>query len=134
MAYELKDSGERREFKSGAVRDRQEGKGRFDLLPFLALKRLAQHFEAGAIKYTERNWEKGISISSFMDSALRHLSEFIVGKDDEPHLVAALWNISCAIETIERIKLGILPPELDDLPYILRKIKGGGKDVNEGSG
>lgn len=30
---ELKDSGERREFQSGAVRDIQEGKGRCDLLP-----------------------------------------------------------------------------------------------------
>lgn len=30
---ELKDSGERREFGTGAVRDRAEGKGRCDLLP-----------------------------------------------------------------------------------------------------
>ena len=30
---EIKDSGERREFLSGAVRDIQEGKGRCDLLP-----------------------------------------------------------------------------------------------------
>lgn len=30
---ELKDSGERREFESGALRDVQEGKGRCDLLP-----------------------------------------------------------------------------------------------------
>lgn len=30
---ELKDSGERRQFNSGAVRDIQEGKGRCDLLP-----------------------------------------------------------------------------------------------------
>ena len=30
---EIKDSGERRKFDSGAVRDMQEGKGRFDLVP-----------------------------------------------------------------------------------------------------
>lgn len=30
---EIKDSGARREFASGAVRDIQEGKGRFDLVP-----------------------------------------------------------------------------------------------------
>ena len=30
---EIKDSGERREFKTGAVRDIGEGKGRCDLLP-----------------------------------------------------------------------------------------------------
>jgi hypothetical protein len=33
MAYELKDSGARREFESGAVRDAADGKGRCDLLP-----------------------------------------------------------------------------------------------------
>lgn len=30
---EIKDSGERREFDTGAVRDMAEGKGRFDLMP-----------------------------------------------------------------------------------------------------
>ena len=29
----IKDSGERREFETGAVRDMAEGKGRFDLMP-----------------------------------------------------------------------------------------------------
>lgn len=31
---ELKDSGNRREFETGAVRDMQEGKGRMDLVPW----------------------------------------------------------------------------------------------------
>ena len=36
--YEMiKDSGNRREFESGAVRDIQEGKGRCDLLPLDAV-------------------------------------------------------------------------------------------------
>ena len=46
---ELKDSGKRTEFASGAVRDMHEGKGRFDLLPMCVLLRLAQHYERGAI-------------------------------------------------------------------------------------
>ena len=33
----LKDSGERRQFESGAVRDISEGKGRCDLLPLDAV-------------------------------------------------------------------------------------------------
>lgn len=33
MNYEIKDSGDRTEFKSGAVRDMKIGKGRCDLLP-----------------------------------------------------------------------------------------------------
>lgn len=36
----LKDSGERRQFESGAVRDIQEGKGRCDLLPLKELARM----------------------------------------------------------------------------------------------
>ena len=56
---ELQDSGERREFETGAVRDMAEGKGRCDLLPACALLRLSKHYEKGAKKYDERNWEKG---------------------------------------------------------------------------
>ena len=37
---ELKDSGNRREFSSGAVRDINEGKGRCDLLPLDVLGEL----------------------------------------------------------------------------------------------
>ena len=37
---ELKDSGARREFASGAVRDIAEGKGRCDLLPLGVVARL----------------------------------------------------------------------------------------------
>ena len=54
----IKDSGERREFSTGAVRDMAEGKGRCDLLPACAILRIARHFEAGAKKYDDRNWEK----------------------------------------------------------------------------
>lgn len=43
----IKDSGNRRKFATGAVRDIQEGKGRFDLLPMCVLLRLAKHYEEG---------------------------------------------------------------------------------------
>ena len=44
----IQDSGDRREFNTGAVRDMAEGKGRCDLLPACAVLRLAKHFESGA--------------------------------------------------------------------------------------
>lgn len=119
--YKILDSGERSEFPTGAVRDIQEGKGRFDLLPMWALIALAKHYEAGCVKYGDRNWEKGIPISRYMDSGIRHAIKHILGETDEPHLVAACWNFMCAIDTLERIKLGLLPKELDDLPYPLKK-------------
>ena len=119
---EIKDSGQRTEFETGAVRDAQGGKGRFDLLPKMTIWALAHHYEKGCQKYGDRNWEKGIPIKNFMDSAQRHLTEFELGFEDENHLIAALWNIACAYETLLRIKMGILPESLDDLPYPLRGI------------
>lgn len=106
----LKDSGDRTQFETGAVRDMHQGKGRCDLLPPLALLRLARHFENGAIKYGERNWEKGIPCHSFLDSALRHMFKYMAGNTDEDHLVAALWNIVCLAETEEK------QPHMMDIP------------------
>lgn len=91
----IKDSGDRTEFPSGAVRDIGTGKGRFDLLPMCVLMRLAKHFENGAVKYGERNWEKGIPSHSFLDSAFRHMVKYADGWEDEDHLVAAIWNLMC---------------------------------------
>ena len=99
----VKDSGDRREFDSGAVRDMAEGKGRCDLLPAAALLRLSKLFEAGARKYGERNWEKGIPLWSFIDSALCHLLKYMDGQDDEDHLCAATWNLLCAMWTEEKM-------------------------------
>ena len=144
---EIKDSGNRREFPTGAVRDMAEGKGRCDLLPldvvanimadnglneqviqkidrfmqsgkskylYLALYafalevgwniedlllEVAQHFEAGAEKYGEHNWQKGLPVKSYMDSAIRHYLKWVGNDDDEPHDRAFGWNIICAIWT-----------------------------------
>ena len=112
----VKDSGERRDFGTGSVRDMSGGKGRFDLLPMLSIFRIAKHFENGAKKYKPRNWENGIPLSCFWDSAFRHLLKVMLGMTDEDHEAAVLWNISCFIETKERIDLGVLPKELDDMP------------------
>jgi hypothetical protein len=112
----IKDSGARQAFSTGSVRDTQEGKGRFDLLPTRAITRIARHFEVGSKKYGDRNWEKGMPLSRYMDSALRHAFKHLEGQRDEEHLTAAIWNLCCLAETEERIKLGILPKELDDMP------------------
>lgn len=106
---ELQDSGDRREFKSGAVRDMAEGKGRCDLLPACALLRLSRHYEAGAKKYSDRNWEKGIPISVMMDSGIRHILKYMDGQTDEDHLAAAAWNILGAMWMEEK------RPDLQDL-------------------
>ena len=106
----IKDSGERTQFDSGAVRDMHEGKGRFDLLPMCVLMRLAQHYEKGALKYSDRNWEKGIPAHSFADSAFRHLVKYMDGQNDEDHLISAIWNL-CGLAWTEEKR-----PDLIDIP------------------
>lgn len=100
----IKDSGQRREFSTGVVRDIQEGKGRYDLLPWEAIHELALHCEQGAIKYGERNCEKGIPIHSLIDSAIRHLSCYLRGMKDEPHpQTGKPWGGSKWVLLLERI-------------------------------
>lgn len=148
------DSGERREFATGAVRDIQEGKGRCDLLPlgvcgellhdpilkrfglfirfrqvddlyciaktfihhewktdvYTALLELAGHYQEGCNKYGDRNWEKGIPMHCYIDSAVRHYLKFKRGDTDEDHARAFLWNVCCLWWTL------LYKPEMDDLP------------------
>ena len=151
---EIKDSGARREFETGAVRDIAEGKGRCDLLPLsvlsgvfqdntfanidlyvrtgsllalctviecfskkqygsleTAILEVARHYEEGAKKYNERNWEIGIPLHCYIDSAVRHYLKFKRGDNDEPHDRAFLWNILGAWWT------HINKPEMIDLPF-----------------
>jgi hypothetical protein len=121
----IKDSGERQKFSTGAVRDKQSGKGRMDLLPYRALLQVSKLFEEGAIKYEARNWEKGIPITRYLDSLMRHTSNFAIGNNDEPHLVQLAWNALCLLDTVMRIKEGVLPKELfDGLPFHEVKLMG----------
>lgn len=108
--FELPDSGQRQQFETGAVRDTEENKGRYDLMATQGLMRLAIHYERGARKYADRNWEKGIPIKRCLNSAIRHLVKYMAGWNDEDHLAAAAWNIF-AIMHFELYK-----PELQDLP------------------
>ncbi len=106
----LKDSGERDTYISGAQRDNSKGKGRFDLFSGQGLLRLSRLYEAGAIKYNDRNWEKGMSIGRYVDAAFRHLTKYMLGCDDEDHLAAVAWNVFAIMHHESEL------PELQDLP------------------
>ena len=121
VGYELKDSGERIEYNSGALRDITTNKGRFDLISPIFLKRLAVVCEKGGRKYSDRNWEKGMPLMRFIDSAERHINDHKEGKRDEDHIVQAAWNLHCFCHTLEMIKRGILPKELDDRPNYMKE-------------
>lgn len=149
----IKDSGDRTQFESGAVRDMREGKGRCDLMPlevvarvfsdpvlnpdgydinlsdirkfqetnktcylYYVLRRFAQeafdnfetmllevakHFEEGAKKYGESNWQRGIPTKCYIDSATRHYIKWRRGDIDEPHDRAFCWNLMCCIWEVD---------------------------------
>jgi len=90
--FKIKDSGERQSFDGGAVRDTDDGKPRFDLIPPLAEKRTALHYGSGAKKYDEWNWSRGMPFSRFLASMKRHISAFERGEIDEDHLAAVVFN------------------------------------------
>lgn len=72
---------------------------------------VAKHYEDGARKYTDRNWEKGIPLHCYIDSGVRHYLKWLRGDIDEPHDRAFVWNMLCAIWTQEN------RPEMIDLPF-----------------
>jgi hypothetical protein len=106
----IDDGGSRQEFSTGAVREQQTGKGRFDLITPEGLFRLAKWYELGAQKYVDRNWEHGLPISNCLNSMFRHLVKYMAGWDDEDHLAAICWN-AFAIMHFEKYK-----PELMNIP------------------
>lgn len=107
---DILDSGERTSFKTGAVRDMHEGKGDMASMPWESILRLSKHYEAGAKKYRRWNYRAGIPLSSYIDSACRHLAKYQCGCDEEDHLAAAAFNILGAMLVEEKM------PELMDIP------------------
>lgn len=145
----IQDSGQRRTFDTGAVRDIQEGKGRPTLMPLQVVSKLLErqtgdyifrviagftetgetkylyaallkfvvmafgghtetmilqtaiHFEEGAKKYGENNWQKGLPVNCYLDSAIRHYLKWRRGDRDEPHDRAFCWNLMCCIWEVD---------------------------------
>jgi hypothetical protein len=102
-----------RETKDEPGKTYDAGKLRFDLIPPEWEKALAEVMTAGAKKYADRNWEKGLSFSRRYGSARRHMNAYWSGEDFDketglPHLAHAAWNM-LALLTFKRTH-----PEFDD--------------------
>lgn len=96
-------------FVTGAVRD-TGGKGRCDLLPHSALLRVARHMENSLADHEERNWERGLPMHCYLDSAMRHAFKYMDGMVDEDHLAAAATNLLMALWTEDHL------PAMQDIP------------------
>lgn len=69
---------------------------------------VSKHFEEGAEKYGENNWQKGLPAKCYINSAVRHYLKWLRGDKDEFHDRAFCWNVICACWTC------IHKPELND--------------------
>ena len=78
--------------------------------PQTMLLEVAKHFEDGAKKYGEHNWQKGLPVRCYINSAIRHYLKWLRGDKDEPHDRAFCWNIICATWTCKH------KPELNCYP------------------
>lgn len=94
--------GEMIQSELGAKRESNEGRGRFDLLPYEAIEALSKWYEAGANKYGDRNWENGISVKDCINRMIRHSIKAGNGWTDEDHLSAVMWNAAAAITMMVR--------------------------------
>ncbi len=88
-------------FKTGAIRDSQEGKTDFvETISFTAHNRYAKYMTGKKAKYGVGNFKKGIPIPSYEQSLLRHVDKYFRNKyengNDEPnedHLAAIRFNV-----------------------------------------
>lgn len=97
-----------------------EGKPRYDLIPPEALEALAAHYERGARKYAERNWERGMNWCRCFGSLMRHAWAWMRGRDIDPetgshHMIAVAWN-AFALYTYSVRAAGV-----DDRPAVPEK-------------
>ena len=100
-----KGQGEMEINENGVKRESNNGRGRWELMPFEGLEELAKWYEAGAIKYGDRNWEKGVDVQDCTNRMIRHAIKAGNGFMDEgpfAHYAAVIWNAIAAITVIKR--------------------------------
>lgn len=79
-----------------------KNKTRWSLLPWDAIERVILVYQFGAKKYSDRNWEQGLSYSDTFESLMRHITAWYNGEQVDPesglsHLLHAAFNILALI-------------------------------------
>ena len=83
--------------QDGKGERKDDGKPRVDLLPADALMYLGLVYGAGAKKYADRNWERGMANKKMLGPLMRHLFKWMLGETHDPetkllHLGHVAWN------------------------------------------
>ena len=107
-----------------------QGKPRFDLVHPWAHEQMVNVLTAGAKKYVDRNWERGMAWSSVIASLKRHLSAIEKGEDFDPEtgeLHAA--HIACNAHFLTAYYK--IYPQGDDRPHQYLQAPKIGLDIDE---
>jgi hypothetical protein len=85
---------------SGGVK-LDDGKVRYELIPPEPMEALGRIYTDGAVKYGDRNWEKGMSMLRLFGAMMRHAFKWAMGEtyDIDPktgavchHMIQVAWN------------------------------------------
>ena len=75
-----------------------QGKLRYDLVPWDAVDEIVGVLTDGAVKYTDRNWEQGMSWGRVIGAAFRHLTRWSMGEDKDPETGRShLAHLGCCV-------------------------------------
>lgn len=93
---------------SQATRHNQ-GKPQYSLIDLNSLEHCAKVLEFGAKKYARNNWQKGMNLTTILDSMLRHIAalnsgEFIDPESGLPHIGHIQCNamfLGCKNNTVD---------------------------------
>lgn len=100
----VEDNGKQK-FATGAVRGLCAERERYDLVSHIGLRRLAETYGEGSVKYDkdsegkpidhygQNNWLKGIPADNLLRHAIKHIEQYRSGDVSEDHLAHATWNL-----------------------------------------
>lgn len=99
-------------FPTGAIRDDQTGKEDYiETISWTAFKRYAQYMTGKKEKYGAGNFKKGIPVSNYEQSMLRHVQKYLANKYEggteeveEDHLSAIVFNVFGIMHEENRLK------------------------------
>lgn len=107
--------GHRERMEAGGLK-LDEGKARWDLMSPVLLTGIAKVLTFGAVKYSDRNWEKGIKFGRCFAALMRHLWAWWGGqKTDEETGYSHLHHAGCCLMFLSHFEDGDYA-EFDDRP------------------
>lgn len=101
MQAELAEDQTLSKFATGAVRSSDTLGVRYDLISPIGMRRLAETYAEGAVKYHPKNWELGMPISDILNHVIAHIYSYLAGNRDEDDLAHGCWGLFAAMHSEE---------------------------------